>query len=55
MAMPDPVGLSKEHIDFIWQMGAASLASNDNELVIPQFVASSLSEENLADLKSRFR
>ncbi|OCT48545.1 hypothetical protein CLCR_04128 [Cladophialophora carrionii] len=46
-------GLPKAQIDVIWQMGVASFPSNNNELVIPQFMVVKLSKENFEDLKSR--
>ncbi|EXJ53687.1 uncharacterized protein A1O5_13042 [Cladophialophora psammophila CBS 110553] len=51
---PIPIGLSKEKIDIMWQMSIASFTPNNNELVIPNSMATKLSEENIADLQSRF-
>lgn len=48
-------GLGEEQIEIMWQMGVASLASNNNQLVIPNFMAVQLSEKNVNDLKTRFR
>jgi hypothetical protein len=50
-----PDGLPKTQIDVIWQMGVASFPSNNNELVIPLFMAVKLSEANIEDLKARLR
>ena len=54
-ANPDLVGLSKQELEIIWQMSMAYLPTNNNELVVPNFMAVSLSEENINDLKDRFR
>ncbi|EXJ54291.1 hypothetical protein A1O7_09629 [Cladophialophora yegresii CBS 114405] len=48
-----PDGLPKAQIDVIWQMGVASFPSNNNELVIPQFMVVKLSKANIEDLKTR--
>jgi len=48
-------GLQLDQIEIIWQMGMASLASNDNELVLPMRMAKQLSEENIEELKLRLR
>ena len=48
-------GLGQEQMEIMWQMGVASLASNNNQLVIPNFMAVQLSEKNVIDLKTLFR
>ena len=50
-----PMGVPNAQLDVIWEMSVASLSTNNDELVIPQFVALKLSQENMEDLKSRFR
>lgn len=49
------VGLGLEQIDVLWQMGVASFPSNNNQLVIPTFIATKMNAENINDLKNRFR
>jgi hypothetical protein len=48
-------GLGKEQLEIIWQMGVASFASTNNQLIIPSFMAVKLSDEDVNDLKTRFR
>ena len=50
-----PMGLPQPQIELIWQMGVASFPTNGNELVIPQFMAVKLNQENIEDLMSRLR
>ncbi|KAK5420033.1 hypothetical protein LTR06_001503 [Exophiala xenobiotica] len=47
-------GLGKEQLEIIWQMGVASFASTNNQLIIPSFMAVKLSDEDVNDLKTRF-
>lgn len=42
-------------VEIIWQMGIASLASNNNEIVLTGSMASGLPEASVEDLKSRLR
>ena len=42
-------------VEIIWQMGIASLASNNNEIVLTRSMASGLPEASVEDLKSRLR
>jgi hypothetical protein len=42
-------------VDIIWQMGIASLSSNNNELVLTEAMASNLPEASVEDLKSKLR
>jgi hypothetical protein len=49
------LGLPFQQVDLIWQMGEASLAVNNGELVLPDFMGHQLSEDNIDWLKSRLR
>lgn len=49
------VGFSNDEIEVLWQMSVAYLPSNNNEMVIPKYLAVKLSEENINVLKVRFR
>jgi hypothetical protein len=42
-------------VEIIWQMGLASLSSNNNELVLPQHMATYLPAANVEDLKLKLR
>jgi hypothetical protein len=42
-------------VDLIWQMGLASLASNNNELVLPQSMATYLPQASVESLKLQLR
>lgn len=48
-------GLNPETIETIWQMGVASFGCTDNQIVIPKHMALNLSDDNVNDLKTRFR
>jgi hypothetical protein len=42
-------------VDLIWQMGLASLSSNNNELVLPQSIATYLPQASVEKLKLKLR
>lgn len=52
---PNRVGYTKEQIEVVWQMSRPSMTENNCEMVLPKFVAMKLTEENINDLKARFR
>lgn len=45
----------ESQVEIIWQMGLASLSSNNNELILPQAMTSHLTEASIEDLKSKLR
>jgi len=47
--------MSTSHVEVIWAMGLASLAGNNNELILPQHMAEGLTHEAIEDLKLRLR
>ncbi|EXJ82276.1 hypothetical protein A1O3_06089 [Capronia epimyces CBS 606.96] len=54
LASAESAQITKDELEVIWQMGVASMVSNNEQMVIPKYVAIKLSEENIDDLKARF-
>lgn len=44
-----------DRLELIWQMALASLASNDNEMIVPMHIAEHISMAGIEGLKSRLR
>jgi hypothetical protein len=42
-------------VDTIWEMGVTSLFSNNNQLVLPLYMAENLGEDSIIELRSRLR
>jgi hypothetical protein len=54
MASPSKMPMEAQ-VDLIWQMGLASLSSNNNELVLPQSIATYLPQASVEKLKLKLR
>ena len=50
-----PGAYNAGQVDLIWEMGLASLESNDGELVIPASMQKYLNADQVEDLKARLR
>lgn len=54
MSSPSKMQMEAQ-VDLIWQMGLASLASNNNELILPQSMATYLPQTSVEKLKLKLR